>query len=245
MESQAALDIQQYQEQIARDGFGIVRKVISTELVEVLRAAIDVIPTGEEVRRRKNVYGVRNLLEMSPACRELAASSEIRSLVTPVLGDKCFAVRSTFFDKVPGANWNLRWHQDSVISVKERIETPGFYAWAIKVGVQQVRPPVEVLTNMLAIRVHLDDCHCSNGALRILKGSHTRRWPREEMALAKTQHEMVTCEVPVGGVLAMRPLALHASSASELPLHRRVIHLEFACQDLPGGLEWKNRILPV
>jgi hypothetical protein len=36
----------------------------------------------------------------------------------------------------------------------------------------------------------------------------------------------------------MRPLLLHASSPAQRPGHRRVIHLEFAAGELPGGLEW-------
>jgi hypothetical protein len=43
------------------------------------------------------------------------------------------------------------------------------------------------------------------------------------------------------GVLLMRPLLLHASSSSTAPAHRRVVHLELAAGDLPGGLEWHGR----
>jgi hypothetical protein len=36
----------------------------------------------------------------------------------------------------------------------------------------------------------------------------------------------------------MRPLLLHASSPSNGPGHRRVIHLEYAAKALPFGVEW-------
>ena len=36
----------------------------------------------------------------------------------------------------------------------------------------------------------------------------------------------------------MRPLLLHASSPSQLPNHRRVIHIDFAAITLPNGLRW-------
>ncbi len=218
----------QYTEQIRRDGFAIVDDVISLDEIAQLRTAISALPEGEEIRRKTNVYGVRNLLEISTETRKLAASPELRSLVTPVLGPQSFAVRATFFDKVPDANWKLRWHQDSVISVKERVDISGFTAWSMKAGVLQVRPPEEVLLEMLAIRVHLDDCRQKNGPLRILAGSHTQKWPSEELPLCKSKFQEVTCEVAQGGVLAMRPLVLHASSSSEVPNHRRVIHIEYA-----------------
>lgn len=239
----ASFNRQTYCDRIEHDGFAIVADVIPRSHVEQLRAAIAGIPEGEEVRRKTNVYGIRHLLELSSACRELATSEPIRTLVTPILGDECFAVRGTFFDKVPGANWNLRWHQDSVIAVQERIEMPGFHAWSNKAGVTQVRPPVDVLKSMLAIRVHLDDCMSANGALRILKGSHQQRWERDRLEEAKARFEVATCEVPLGGVLAMRPLALHASSASESPQHRRVIHIEYASGELPGKMQWHTRLV--
>jgi hypothetical protein len=36
----------------------------------------------------------------------------------------------------------------------------------------------------------------------------------------------------------MRPLLLHSSSPSLSPLHRRVIHLDFASEMLPNPLQW-------
>ena len=35
-------------------------------------------------------------------------------------------VRGTLFDKNPDANWSLFWHQDSIITVKERVDAPGY-----------------------------------------------------------------------------------------------------------------------
>ena len=238
----AVLSSAVYSDQIRDDGFAIVGEVVSPETIDRLRTAISSLPEGEEIRRRTNVFGVRNLLDVSSEVRKLAAAPEIRGLVTPVLGQQCFAVRATFFDKVPDANWKLRWHQDSAISVKKRVEIPGFTAWSEKAGVMQVRPPEEVLLEMLAVRVHLDECSERNGPLRVLSGSHTRRWPLDEIPDCKSKFREVVCEVDEGGILAMRPLLLHASSSSEVPAHRRVIHIEYANRELPGALEWQQRI---
>jgi hypothetical protein len=60
----------------------------------------------------------------------------------------------------------------------------------------------------------------------------------EEIKQHTGQSSSVICEVPEGGLLAMRPLLLHSSSSARLPSHRRVLHLEFASCQLPGGLEW-------
>lgn len=200
------------------------------------------LPAGEEVRRKRNTYGVRNLLQICPAARRLAASPAIRGLVTPIVGETCFAVRAVFFDKVPDANWKLGWHQDSVIAVRERRDVPGFVAWSVKASVQQVQPPADVLAEMLAIRVHLDDCDQTNGPLRVLPGSHASGWVDDQMEHWAKHVPEVPCLVRSGGIVAMRPLILHASSAAARPAHRRVIHIEYACQDLPGGLEWNERV---
>ena|SRR5947209_2091044 len=98
---------------------------------------------------------------------------------------------------------------------------------------------VAVLEGMLHVRLHLDDCGEVNGPLRVKPGSHAggrlddrarERW----VEAAPT----VTCLVPRGGALLMRPLLLHASSPARRPGHRRVVHLEFAAAPLPEGLEW-------
>ena len=234
--------VDDYVIQFTRDGYSIHENVLSLDEVDHLRDAIAAIQTGDEVRRKRNTYGVRNLLEICPAVRELARSPEVRQFVTPIIGDLAFATRSIFFDKVPGANWSLGWHQDSVISVKQRIETRGFVGWSNKAGVWQVQPPADILGEMIAIRVHLDDCLASNGALRVIPGSHKSGWLDDQIDEWKKRGPQITCDVGIGGVVAMCPLTLHASSPSKQASHRRVIHIEFANQELPGDLDWNNRV---
>ena len=53
-----------------RDGFSIVNGVLSHHDVAQLRDAVAAIPDGEEVRRKRNVYGVRNLLEVCDDIRQ-------------------------------------------------------------------------------------------------------------------------------------------------------------------------------
>lgn len=225
-------------------GFAIFPRVLGAREVERLRQAIAAIPDGDEVRRKRSVYGVRNLLEISADIRALAASHAVRQFVTPLLGPNAFATRAVFFDKVPDANWTLGWHQDSVISVVERRGVPGFLAWGNKAGVWQVQPPPEILARMVAVRVHLDDCGPDNGPLRVLPGSHRHGWVEDQLDEWKRNVPETVCSVPCGGVVVMCPLLLHASSKARSPAHRRVIHIEFANAELPGGLQWNQRIGP-
>lgn len=237
-------NVSSYAATVIRDGYAIFPQVLSPADVDQLRAAINTVPNGEAVRRKQSVYGVRNLLEISPEICRLATRPELWRLVTPILGETAFATRAIFFNKTPDANWVLGWHQDNVISVAEKIDTLGFLAWGQKAGVWQVQPPPEILSRMLALRIHLDDCGADNGALRVLPGSHRHGWVEDDLAKWKRNVQEVVCAVPLGGVVAMRPLILHASSKAITPVNRRVIHIEYANKELPNGLRWNRQIRP-
>ena len=214
-----------------RDGFAILTEVIPASRADALAEVLAGLGAG---------YGMRNLLRACPEVATLAR--ELRTLVAPVLGAEAFAARGIFFDKLPGANWDVGWHQDLSIAVAERIDAPGFGGWSVKQRVPHVQPPVSVLERMLTLRLHLDDCDADNGPLRVVRGSHANgRLTDDQIERWKRGGEVVTCLVPKGGALLMRPLLLHASAPAEKPRHRRVIHLEYAADPLPNGLQWFER----
>src|SRR5579859_4962571 len=154
-------------------GYVIVPDVIDRPHIQRLIASLDGIDDEWGVRRRKRAtYGVRNLLSHAPEVRELASSPAFRRLVEPVLGRDARPVRGLLFDKSPGANWKVAWHQDLSIAVKKRVEVEGFGPWSEKAGVVHVQPTVRVLEDMVTVRLHLDDCSEDNGPLQVLPGSH-------------------------------------------------------------------------
>jgi ectoine hydroxylase-related dioxygenase (phytanoyl-CoA dioxygenase family) len=219
-----------------RDGFAIVHDAVSPgRLAELLRA----LPPSFDGAVRG---GVRNLFEI-PAIAELARDSAIREVAQAALGGDCFAVRALFFDKTPAANWKVAWHQDLTIAVAERREVCGFGPWSLKAGVIHVQPPTEILERMVAVRLHLDPCGNDNGPVRVFPGSHRAgKLSADELDAWCGRTSSVTCVVPRGGLLVMRPLLLHASSAATVPEHRRVIHLEFVAAALPNGLTWQWQV---
>ena len=226
-------------DEVEKYGFATREGVLSASEVEKLLTAMERLNEEGSVRRRGGIFAVRNLLDVSPEARELASSPVVGELVEPVLGSECFPVRGILFDKIPGANWKVPWHQDVTIAVQERIETEGFGPWSIKADVLHVQPPAIVLEKMLSVRLHLDPCGEANGALRVVPGSHQHgRIPEDKIpSIRQTAFETV-CAIGVGGALLMRPLLLHASSPSRAPEHRRVIHLDFAAVQLPAGMSW-------
>jgi len=226
--------------QIDCEGFAIIEEVIPTDLIARFPVDIESPQPDDAVRRRRGkAFAIRNLLDTVPQARAIAESSELRALVDQALDPKAFITRAILFDKNPRANWAVPWHQDTTIAVQERIEQPGFGPWSVKAGVIHVQPPSSVLENMLTARIHLDDCDADNGALLALPRSHADGiLDTDQTALLRGDIEPVSCSVRAGGVLFMRPLLLHASLPSKNPSHRRVIHLEFAIDPLPDGLEW-------
>ncbi len=213
-------------------GFGIVDRYLDLDSIERLTqdiTALNFPPTQA---------GIRNLLELVSSIRTLAQSPEIRSLVEPILGERAQVVRGIFFDKQPDANWKVPWHQDLTIAVKNRLEVPDFYPWSVKAGIHHVRPPVAILAQMLTVRIHLDRTDESNGALKVIPGSHRQgRLSAIDIEDWK-KSPAISCNCQAGGILLMRPLLLHASSIAIVPSHRRIIHLEYASCPLPSGLEW-------
>jgi Phytanoyl-CoA dioxygenase (PhyH) len=228
-----------YKKDFERTGFIIVSEVINSDAILSLIAALEQVDETVGLRQRAEAaYAIRNLLAV-PAVKTLAESAPIRVLVENILGPVALAVRGLLFDKTPGANWKVTWHQDLTIAVKERREGPGYGPWSVKAGVQHVQPPASVLERMLTLRLNLDDCDESNGPLQVLPGSHRAgKLNATEIQDWRKRVSTVDCVGKRGSVLMMRPLLLHASSTAQKPGHRRVIHLEFASGELGGGLRW-------
>ena len=229
-----------YVEDIANDGFAVVQELLDSETIHIILEALANarIENGESQRAGK-VFGIRNLLNVVPFTRALANNAACRSLVEPILGSTARVVRGIYFDKHEDANWKVAWHQDMTIAVRERFDIDGYGPWSIKAGIHHVQPPASVLENMLTLRIHLDQADESNGALRVLPGTHKYgRLDTSQIDYWKQHQKPVTCTVEKGGAMLMRPLLLHSSIAALNPGHRRVLHFEYSPIDLPAGLKW-------
>ena len=99
--------------------------------------------------------------------------------------------------------------------------------------------PASALEQVLALRLHLDDSVAENGPLRVLPGTHTFGVLTDQtLHNLSTRIAAVDCLVPRGGILAMRPLVVHASSKSQSDAPRRVLHIEYAASSTTTeGLE--------
>lgn len=232
--------------QLNANGFAIVPAILDSATIQRISQLTDVARGAEQsenVANSSGTYGLRNLTDVIPEIVELVRNPAVVRLVQGAMGGEPFLVRATLFDKTPGANWGVFWHQDLSIAVKERHDVAGFSAWTRKAGVQCVQPPIEFMQQILAVRLHLDDCLAENGALKVLPGTHQlSKLTTDAVEAQRQQSEEVICEVAAGGAVLMRPLLLHASSPMDIETSRRVIHFEFASCELPPPLQWRYRI---
>jgi ectoine hydroxylase-related dioxygenase (phytanoyl-CoA dioxygenase family) len=217
---------------IEQNGFIMLDRYLNQASIDVPIEEIDLLANNTLDRA-----GIRNLLEIT-SIRKIAQSEEILSLVRPILGARSRVVRGIFFNKQPNANWKVPWHQDLTIAVKDRVELAQYHPWSVKEGIHHVQPPTAILEQMLTVRIHLDRTDESNGALKVIPRSHCQGKLTPVEIDRWKQSPAISCNCEVGGILLMRPLLLHASSLAIVPTHRRVIHLEYAADRLPAGLEW-------
>jgi hypothetical protein len=214
--------------EIERDGFAIIPQVLNSEQRQELISDLGPV----------NGAGRRGLLAL-PNIAALARSNQLLDLIRPYLPAKPLPVRAIYFDKSPDANWLVPWHQDMTIALRERADVSGFGPWSVKEGVPHVQPPIEFLEKMLTIRLHLDDADETNGALRVLPGSHRLgRLTSEKIQKLRSQQQDSICAASAGDAILMRPLLLHASGRSTSERHRRILHIEYAAFALPPQLQW-------
>lgn len=227
--------------QFERDGFQSIKTALEPRECDLLAAELTPLFEQHLKAAKNRIGGLRNLLHTKTCVTKVAKSAKLLQLLENAAKSSVFPVRAIFFDKNPEANWLVPWHQDLAIAVAGRVETPGFTGWSIKDGTQHVHPPREILERMVTLRLHLDDCHAGNGALKVIPESHLHgKLGAEDILAWTTRSEPVVCELSKGDALLMRPLLLHASSPAEHPQHRRVLHIEYATQELPNGLKWSG-----
>jgi hypothetical protein len=202
-------------------GYGVFEGVFSFAELTPITAALD----GCLATRSR--AGARHLLAL-PEVRDLTEDPRLVRLAEAFVGN-ARPFRATLFDKSSSSNWLVVWHQDTALPMQARVDAEGWGPWSTKAGVHYAHAPAAALTSVVALRISLDDSTETNGPLRILPGTHAQGLLDQATIdeLARTV-PAAACTVRRGGIVAMRPLVLHASSKSSSDAPRRVLHLEYA-----------------
>jgi len=214
-------------------GHHIVSGVLDATETEALLGALDAL---DLTRGRA---GARHLMQYA-AVRDVASDPRLIEIAREFIGPSAMPYRATLFDKSSARNWLIPWHQDTALPLRERRDdVAGWGPWSIKSGIVYAHAPASALSRIIALRLHFDDsCH-DNGPLRVLPGTHAHG-VLTEAAIDRFVRDVtpVDCLVARGGIIAMRPLLLHASSKAITDRPRRVLHIEYADSlDMPDGFQ--------
>ena len=213
-------------------GFEIFPAVLDQHDIAAAAAAF------QEDGLERSRAGARHLMR-HPTVQQVALDPRLVALACRFLGPSAIPFRATLFDKSPDRNWLVVWHQDTALPLRERRDVSGWGPWSVKAGITYAHAPAAARSRVIALRLHIDDSCLDNGPLRVLPETHTRGVLSDaEVAQLARDVQAVDCVAPAGGVVAMRPLLVHASSKAETDQRRRVLHIEYADSlDMGAGME--------
>lgn len=224
--------------ELDQKGFSIIPSIYSLQERNAILQAIEEGNIGQDaLLKTRDLFAIRQLLNHIPNLKHLLFTTRMKQLLNNLGAEDYFLTKAIYFNKPAASNWFVAYHQDLSVSVNEKADLPGYNNWTFKKGQYGVQPPINILENIITLRIHLDDTTHENGALRVIPASHKRGIIRINEKDWDTNQEE-TCKVSMGGVMLMKPLTLHASSKSTNNNKRRVIHLELSNKRLQDPLEW-------
>ncbi len=237
------MNLQNHKNIILENGFTVINNIFSDEEIRQIGAVIQHIDTSKETfRKSEDLFAIRQFLKEIPEVQDLIFNENLKTVISELFGNKYFVIKSIYFDKPETSNWYVAYHQDLTISVDQKMQLEGFGPWTTKQNQFAVQPSLDILENIYTIRIHLDDTDENNGALKVVPGSHIKDIYRPETIDWTIETEEI-CRVEKGGIMIMKPLILHGSNRTTNGKRRRVIHIEFSERELPGGLNWSEKMV--
>ena len=200
------------------DGFSFHPSVISARECDNLLGELELWST---------VPGRRRLIDRE-TIRKIASDPRLLEIAAEYISGDAIPFKATYFNKTEDSNWLVPWHQDRVLPLSRQFDLPDWGPWSVKDGVKFAHAPAWALNKAVALRLHLDDSAVANGPLRVIPGSYTLGvLDQKDVVEVATRSTTRTCVLSKGGVMAMRPLTIHASSKSLNSQPRRVLHVEY------------------
>jgi len=216
-------------ERLHQHGFASAEAILSAAEMKALSAQLEA-GDGRPGQRERLV---------EPWCADLADRLRHHPVLAPVLAPDLVALQCICFEKSAELNWLVSVHQDLSFPVQGHTAHPDWKAWSSKGGTTYVQPPVPVLDQLLAVRLHLDACGAGDGPLVVVPGSHRQGVIAPEVAVSLRAQEKA-CPAAAGDALLMRPLLLHRSSKALGSSRRRVLHFVLGPRHLLDGMGWKH-----
>jgi len=224
--------------ELEEKGFSIINNIYTSEEIIEMGIMLDSIDTSKSVfRKSEDLFAIRQFLKEVPQIKKRIFNNRFKNVLNTIAGGDYFLVKSIYFDKPEKSNWFVSYHQDLTISVDSKQNIEDFNHWTSKHNQFAVQPTIDIIENIITLRIHLDNTDENNGALKVIENSHSKKIYRPETIDFMIEKETF-CNVNAGGIMIMKPLLLHGSNRTTNTKRRRVIHLEFANKQLPEPLQW-------
>jgi ectoine hydroxylase-related dioxygenase (phytanoyl-CoA dioxygenase family) len=208
------------------NGFVILDRFISDELLEALRRRIDELffeegcRAGCEFKQEPGALRLANLVDKGEVFRQAIAMPEILDLVAHVLGPEYKLGSLNARSANPYSDQPQPLHVD--------------------MGALPDQNGYSVCNTIWV----LDDFRAANGATRVVPGSH--RWgksPQQALRDPMAPHPAeVLVLAPAGSVVVMNAHAWHGGTANRTPAPRRAMHAFYCRRDLPQQ-QYQKRLL--
>lgn len=208
-------------------GYFIENNVFSVSECNNLVGLLSELNNRKQNTSKRKQAGARHLMSNTQIV-EFAKDSRLVSFAEKLLGNKANPFRATLFDKSLLNNWLVTWHQDTALPLKSYFDNKEWGPWSKKEGILYAHAPTWALSQIVALRIHLDESTSENGPLKIIPFSHLLGVLSDEEVLSYSKsNSSIECLVDKGGVLAMSPLLIHCSSKAKSETPRRVLHIEY------------------
>ena len=212
-------------EQLERDGYALIRNVLTSDEVSSLGAEITAVFESSEADRLQDARDEfrHGMLNRSPLSQKAIASRALLDVIEPLLGEDCHVIANTAWRNVPGHQGGP-WHIDAGPHVPRPENVP----W-----------PDAIPYPVFAIGVHifLQDCPLDAGPTAVLPGSHRsgRLPPRdriEDMALTFENKSAVLLPARAGDAILFVSDAWHRGTAAKPGYGRFFLQAHYARRDI-------------
>lgn len=204
------------------NGYGIFSNVLSISDCDAILAGLP--------NSGNNIVGAgsRGLFE-NDVVKKIARDKRVMSIAREFFAADPIPFKATLFNKTSVSNWLVVWHQDRVLPIKKKVDSPDWGPWTVKSGVHFAQAPAWAMGRIVALRIHLDDSTEDNGPLKVIPGSHALGiLDQKDVLDIAGRSTPTTLTASKGSVIAMRPLLIHASGKVLSDKPRRVLHIEYA-----------------
>ena len=119
-------------------GYAIVEDVFAPADMERVLEGLS------SARLDRTKAGARHMLGVR-VVGDLAADPRMIAIATGFVGPGAVPFSATLFDKSPGANWLVVWHQDTALPLRERFGDAAWGPWSVKAGILYAHAPAWAL----------------------------------------------------------------------------------------------------